>query len=218
MNLKLQKQSIVVKDLGLVEYSKAYEIQKQWVDRVIAGQSPVLILCEHPAVLTLGRLASQENFRMPKETIEKIGIAVLNIDRGGEVTLHSPGQLVVYPILDLRHYGKDLRRYLHGLEQVGIDLLKDFGILADRFSGRTGVWAGPQKIVSIGIGVKKWVSFHGMAVNVNTDLSLFELINPCGLKVQMTSIEKMKQQQVSLELVKGRLIERFCEHFDLRKV
>jgi len=218
MTLKLQKQSVLIQDLGLIDYQKAYEIQKQWVDQVINGHDAVLILCEHPSVLTLGRLASLKNFMIPKDAIEKKGIDILDIDRGGEVTLHSPGQLVVYPILDLRNYGKDLKRYLQGLEQVAIDLLKDFGILADRFLGRTGVWVGPDKIVSMGIGVKKWVSFHGLAINVNTDLSLFNLIKPCGLNVQMTSIGKINSEKVKMEVVKERLIERFCEHFQLRKV
>lgn len=218
MPLKLQQQSVSIQDLGLIEYSKAYAIQKEWVHKVIEGHEPVIILCEHLPVLTLGRLASQENFLIPQAMIEQKGIQILDIDRGGEVTLHSPGQLVVYPILDLRNYGKDLKRYLYRLEQVAIDLLKDFDILADRFSGRTGAWVGLKKIVSIGIGVKKWVSFHGLAVNVNTDLTLFNLIRPCGLSVQMTSIAKLKKEKIDMALVKERLVERFCHHFDLRKV
>ena len=217
MSPNFQTKSVLIQDLGLIDYEKAYNIQKQWVDKVINGHEPVLILCEHPAVLTLGRLASQENFLMPMETIGNKGIKILPIDRGGEVTLHSPGQLVVYPILDLKNYGKDLKRYLHGLEQVAIDLLKDFGILADRFLGRTGVWVGQEKIVSMGIGVRKWVSFHGLAVNVNTDLNLFKLIKPCGMNVQMTSINKIKNKNIRMEEVKERLVERFCEHFQLRK-
>ena len=218
MDLKLQQPSVSIQDLGLIDYSKAYAIQKEWVDKVIAGHEPVILLCEHPVVLTLGRLASQENFLTSKKMIEQKGIQILDIDRGGEVTLHSPGQLVAYPILDLRFYGKDLKRYLHKLEQVAIDLLKDFDILADRFSGRTGAWVGLDKIVSIGIGVKKWVSFHGLAVNVNTDLTLFNLIRPCGLSVQMTSIAKLKDKKIDMQTVKERLIKQFCRHFDLRKV
>ena len=219
MSVILQKQSILIQDLGLIDYSDAYKIQKQWVDKVINDHVPVLILCEHPAVLTLGRLASQENFLISQEAIKEKGIAILDIDRGGEITLHSPGQLVIYPILDLRNYGKDLKHYLHALEQVAIDLLTDFGILADRFSGsarRTGVWVGPEKIVSMGIGVKKWVSFHGLAINVNTDLILFDLIKPCGMDVRMTSISKIKNEKISMEAVKERLIGRFCDHFQLK--
>lgn len=217
MNIDIKKElvseNLSIQDLGLIGYAEAYEIQKKWVEAVINGHDPVLLLCEHPAILTLGRLASQENFLLPQEEIKARGIQVLDIDRGGEVTLHSPGQLVVYPIMNLRDHGKDLKQYLHQLEQVAIDLLKDFDILADRFSGRTGVWVGPEKIVSIGIGVKKWVSFHGLGINVNTDLDLFRLIKPCGMDIRMTSISQIKNQSIDMNLVKRNVVNRFRGQF-----
>jgi lipoate-protein ligase B len=118
------------------------------------------------------------------------------------VTLHAPGQLVIYPILDLRIRGKDLKRYLFLLEQVAIDFLREFDILADRILGKTGAWVGDHKVASIGIGVKKWVSFHGLAINLNTDLKLFELIKPCGLDVEMTSVAHLRKAPVDLSAAK----------------
>lgn len=172
-----------------------------------------MLVCEHPAVLTLGRLASHGNFLVPREDILKRGIEIVDIDRGGEVTLHSPGQLVLYPILNLKEQGQDLKRYLWRLEQVGIDFLKEFAILADRNFGRTGVWVGPRKIASVGIGVRRWVSYHGMAININTDLELFSLIKPCGLDVQMTSVATIQGAGVDMTLAKQRLSEVFCREF-----
>ena len=140
---------------------------------------------------------------------------VHHIDRGGDITLHAPGQLVVYPILDLTNFGKDLRSYLRQLEQVAIDLLGDFDIVASRFSGQTGVWTGKKKIESIGIGVRKWISFHGLAVNVNTDLKLFSMIKPCGLDVEMTSMSQMNKKSIDIEEVKERIVASFCDNFNL---
>ena len=131
------------------------------------------------------------------------------------MTLHCPGQLVVYPILNLERLGKDLKLYLEKLQQVAIDLLQDFDIVAKGLSGQRGVWAGERKIVSIGIGVKKWVTYHGLAVNVNSDLTLFDMIKPCGLDVRMTSIEQEKGQPVDMSLVKERIVRRFGEQFQL---
>jgi len=129
------------------------------------------------------------------------------------VTLHNPGQVVVYPILDLRHWKKDIRFYLEKLEQVAIDLLKDFDIVANRLSDKRGLWVGQKKIVSIGIGIKKWITFHGMSINVNNDLKLFSLINPCGLNIEMTSIQALTSQDINLSTVKQRIQKRFEKNF-----
>jgi len=201
-----QKQDCQVIDLGLVEYKKAYDFQKECVQKVLNDHDPILILCEHPAVLTLGRLADERHLLTPRDELQKQGIDVEFIDRGGEVTLHSPGQLVVYPIVNLNNFDKDLHRYLHFLEEVAIDLLGKFDIVASRSSVNTGAWVGPDKIVSVGIGVRKWISYHGMAINVNTNLNLFSLINPCGLDVKMTSMAKIKGQPVNMAEVKEQVI------------
>ncbi len=201
-------------DLGCISYQEAYIIQKKRVDQVLQGELSTIFLCEHPSVLTLGRLASEDNLLISKECLDEQGISVEHIDRGGEITLHSPGQLVVYPIINLNFFKKDLHEYMRKLEQVAIELLKDFDIVSDRFSGRTGVWIGRKKIVSIGVGVKKWITFHGMGININTDLNLFSMIKPCGLEVTMTSISEIKGQVIDMNKVKKSLIEKFCLEFN----
>lgn len=232
-----------VRDLGLIDYAAAYGIQKESVARVLAGGAQVLLLCEHPAVITLGRLAQEANI-LNLEAISRQGIRVVPIDRGGDVTLHAPGQLVVYPILNLapclpagRQGNRDLRLYMHKLEQVTIALLESFGIVASRISGKTGVFVGSDpstrptavglaqdfaakskgtelnKIASLGIGVRKWVTYHGLGLNVNTDLKLFELIKPCGLDVRMTSIARIKSNPVDMSRVKQQLVECFKKEF-----
>ena len=129
------------------------------------------------------------------------------------MTLHAPGQLVVYPIFNLNRRGKDLRVYMEALEEVAVDLLKNFGILAISISGKRGVFVGPDKIVSIGVGVRKWVTYHGLGINVNTDLSLFKLIRPCGLDVRMSSMQKIKGHVIDMQDVKLKTIEQFQGHF-----
>ena len=200
-----------VRDLGLIDYVSAYEIQKQCVEDVLKGKDQCLLLCEHPAVLTLGRLATLNNILCSSSEIEKRGVQIINIDRGGEVTLHSPGQLVIYPIFNLNDLGRDLKQYLYQLEQVAIDLLREFDIVAGRISGQRGVWVKEKKIVSMGIGVKKWIAYHGLAINVNTDLGLFSMIRPCGLDVHMTSMEEVLEREVPLSDVKAKVVECF-EH------
>ena len=210
--------SCCVKDLRLIDYKRAYILQKKCVDELLSGGSQFLLLCEHPVVLTLGRLADEKNILIDKTELVQQGIGVHHIDRGGDITLHAPGQLVIYSVLDLTNFGKDLRRYLHRLEQVAIDLLGDFDIVASRFPGKTGVWIGERKIVSIGIGVRKWISFHGLAINVNTDLNLFSMIKPCGLDVEMTSISGIKKKTVHMQKLKERIADHFCGNFQLERV
>ena len=205
----------VVRDLGLIDYDAAYGIQKESVARVLAGGAQALLLCEHPAVITLGRMSQEANI-LNEEAITRQGIRVVPIDRGGDVTLHAPGQLVIYPILNLAQSSRDLRLYMHKLEQVAIALLKSFGIVSSRILGKTGVFVGSEKIASLGIGVRKWVTFHGLGINVNTDLKLFDLIKPCGLDVRMTSIARVKGEAVEMREVKERLVECFGREFGLR--
>ncbi len=207
-----------VKDLNLIDYSSAYQIQQETVRDVIAGGIPTLILCEHPPILTLGRLATEDNILLASHRITQKGVKILRINRGGEVTFHGPGQLVIYPIFPLAHFGKDLKRYMNTLEQVAIDLLGHFGIVANSIPGERGVWVNDKKIASIGIGVRKWVSFHGMAINVNTDLNYFSLIKPCGLNVQMTSISAVRGKEIDMKRIKEKAIDCFCERFHLRLV
>ncbi len=215
MKKALSSYPCLIKDLGLIEYSTAYHLQQQAVKDVLSNGKNVLFLCEHPPVFTLGRLATEDNILAASNEIQEKGATVVRIDRGGEITFHGPGQLVIYPIFDLNYFGKDLRVFMGKLEQVAIDLLQHFGIVADRIKDRRGVWVGNQKIASIGIGVRKWISFHGMAVNINTDLQFFSMIKPCGLDVEMTSVGKITSQRVDFKEAKEKTAELFCRHFAL---
>jgi lipoate-protein ligase B len=203
-----------VKDLGLIDYRQAWALQQEYVEKVVQDRDQgYLLLCEHPPVLTLGRLADRSHILYSENELQERRIAIIPIDRGGEVTLHAPGQLVVYPIFNLESYGKDLHHYLHKLEDAGIDFLTLFGIVGNRISGKTGVWVGDQKVMSIGIGVRKWVSFHGIAMNVNTDLALFRLIRPCGMDVQTTSVSRELNCPVEMADAKEKMVVVFKKIF-----
>ena len=175
---------------GLIDYAVALQRQKTLVDEVIGGRDAVLVLCEHPKVITLGQKFHEANLLWSRAELAAQGFQISPADRGGDVTMHVPGQLVFYPILDLKRAGIGLRSYLRGLEQVAVDLLADFGIVAAGSDNRRGVWVDNSKIASIGIGIKRWVTYHGMSVNVSADLDLFKVIRPCGLEVRMTSMER----------------------------
>lgn len=205
--------NINVEDWGLIDYLTAYGQQKNIVNDIINGAPDRLICCEHPAVLTLGRMTKPDSLLYTKDIIEAQGIKIHPIDRGGDVTLHAPGQLIVYPIVNLKNHGKDLNKYMKRLEQVAVDLLTDFGILAESIEGKRGVFTHGRKIVSIGVGVRKWVTYHGLGINVSTDISLFRLIRPCGLDVMMTSMNKELKQAVSIEKVKERVVDIWQKSF-----
>jgi lipoate-protein ligase B len=210
-----QKRLVEVQDLGLIDYSKAFQTQCRSVEEVNQGGPERLILCEHPPVLTLGRSTWEGNILISLENLAQRGIEVIPVNRGGDVTLHAPGQLVAYPIIDLKRGNKDLKKYLYKLEQVAIDLLRDFDIMTRRVPGSTGVWSGEEKIVSIGVGVRHWVTFHGVGLNISTDLSLFSLIRPCGMDVHMTSMENITGRSVDQDQVKQRFIQVFTRCFQL---
>ncbi len=215
LDVQTQNHSCVINDLGVISYQSAYDVQMRCVSGLLKGEPQTLLLCEHPLVITLGRMSKREHLLVSQDQLDEQGVDVLSIDRGGDITLHCPGQLVVYPIFNLNHYGKDLRAYLHQLEQVAIDLLSEFGILANRISSQTGVWVKKDKIVSVGIGVKKWISFHGIGINVNTDLNHFKLIKPCGLNVAMSSIARIKGVEQEMDKVKSQVKAIFKRHFQL---
>ena len=208
-------QTTVIKDLGLIDYHEAYSYQMKCVQQVLSGGSQAVILCEHPAVITLGRLSNKENLLAGPEILKKNSVSVHQMDRGGDITLHAPGQLVVYPILNLANYKKDLHWYLRKLEELSIDLLKDFGIVANRFSPHTGVWVGNRKIISIGIGVRRWVSYHGLAINVATNLDIYSMIRPCGLSVEMTSMSQLKGYPLNITEVKKAVGRYWDAHFSI---
>ena len=183
----MSERILEVVQAGLVPYAEALEWQRRLAEDRIAGRLPhdLLLLLEHPPVLTLGRNSQAAHVLHPE------GVEVFEVERGGDVTFHGPGQLVGYPIIDLRQHRQDLHWYLRTLEQALIDGLGALGIPAERNAGYTGVWTRGRKIASIGIHVKQWVTWHGFALNVTTDLSAFDRIVPCGIPdVVMTSVEK----------------------------
>lgn len=220
MRSSLQKQMLHkcrIVDLDLIDYEKSYALQRKYMQEVFESGDQILMVCEHPVVLTLGRLATEDNILISKEEIMSKGVKVLNIDRGGEVTLHCPGQIVLYPILNLNNYKRNLKFYFNKLEQVAIDFFGEFDILACRRLGQRGVWVGVKKIASIGIGVKKWISFHGMSINVNPDLTLFSMIRPCGLDIAMTSIRQAVGESIDVNtnIAKKILTRIFFREFGL---
>lgn len=198
-------------DLGLVDYEEAYKVQKDLVSRRKTGEiGDSLIFCEHKPVFTIGRTGSTENILTDRETLQKKDIKVLNVDRGGDVTFHGPGQLVVYPIVNLKERTKDLHRYLRQLEDTVIAFLNKYSVRAGTAPDRTGVWVDNKKIASIGIGAADWVTYHGVGININTDLAYFSMINPCGLKdIKATSLSEVLGREINVRDVKGSTIEQF---------
>jgi len=179
--------------LGRMPYAEALELQRSIARDRISGAIPqdVLLLLEHPPVVTLGRAAKEKHLVASPEFLQSRGIELFEAERGGDVTFHGPGQLVGYPIFDLRQHREDLHWYLRQLERSLISALQALDIAAGLNPGLTGVWTSGRKIASIGIHVKQWVTFHGFALNVTTDLSYFDLIVPCGIRgVVMTSVER----------------------------
>ena len=176
----------------------------------------VLIITEHEPVLTMGRRAETSDILVPRELLASKDIAVHRVERGGLITYHGPGQLVGYPVFNLRAMSLDVGKLVYGLEQVALDTLSDFGIAAGRMEGSRGVWAGREKIASIGVAVRRGVSFHGMALNCDPDLSHFELINPCGMNgVRMTSMSKLLNKPVDIMAVRDVMALHFKREFKL---
>ncbi len=184
---------LLVATLGVVPYSDALELQRACARARIDGRidQDVLILLEHPPVVTTGRGTRAQNLLLDAGALASRGIELFDVERGGDVTFHGPGQLVGYPIVDLRRHKEDLHWYLRQVEQVLIDALTPFGVHAARNPGKTGVWTNGRKIASIGVHAKQWVTSHGFALNVTTDLSYFDVMVPCGIPdVVMTSVER----------------------------
>jgi len=178
-----------VVDLGQVGFQDALDIQMDAVEAVRAGGEEHLFLLEHTPVVTFGRHGGEEHLLLPPDAMRRQGIEVVKTSRGGNITCHFPGQVVAYPVMRLAGRPGGLHRYFHDLEQVVIDTLETFGLPGERSPGRPGVWSGGRKVASLGIGVKRWVSYHGLALNVLADLSLFQRITACGLPdVEMTSM------------------------------
>ena len=212
---------VSIKHLGRTEYSEAWEIQKRLFEALLrqkregAPEEQYLLFVEHPHVYTLGKSGHESNLLVNEQFLKQIGATYFHTDRGGDVTYHGLGQLVGYPILDLEHIGVSLRDYIWSIEESIIRTVAEYGIMADRLEGATGVWLDPhspraRKICAIGVKASHFVTMHGFALNVTTDLSYFSHINPCGFTDKgVTSIEKETGLRPTLEEVE----ERFAAHF-----
>lgn len=212
---------VSIKHLGRTEYSEAWEIQKRLFEELLrqkresAPEEQYVLFVEHPHVYTLGKSGHESNLLVNEQFLKQIGATYFHTDRGGDVTYHGLGQLVGYPILDLEHIGVSLRDYIWSIEESIIRTVAEYGITADRLEGATGVWLDPhspraRKICAIGVKASHFVTMHGFALNVTTDLSYFSHINPCGFTDKgVTSIEKETGLRPTLEEVE----ERFAAHF-----
>ena len=198
-------------------FHAAFELQVRLRDECIeSGGAPGhLLLVEHPPTITIGRTGDRDAVLAQSNRLAELGVEVVETNRGGQVTYHGPGQLVAYPIISLRER-QDLHRYLRDLEAWLVDVCRSYGVGAHADSPHTGVWVEDRKIASIGIAVRRWVTYHGVALNVSTDLSHFDLIVPCGLEgVQMTSLERETNTTLELQEVAERAATAFAEHFGM---
>ena len=208
-----------VVNLGLVSYGPACALQNQTVEARKAGAIPdVLLLCEHPQVITLGRNGKREHLRASERLLAQMNVTFHATDRGGDITYHGPGQIVAYPILDLTQHRRDVRWYVSQLEEVMIRASADFGVAACRVADRHGIWVdaptGAEKLAALGVHLSRWVTSHGFAYNVSTDLRYFDLIVPCGIAgKRVTSLERVLERAVSGAEVTPKLVSHFGDVF-----
>ena len=208
-------------DLGRAPYGEVLELQRRLARDRISGAVPqdVLLLVEHNPVVTLGRSSKEKHLLSSAEFLTTRGVELFEVERGGDVTFHGPGQLVGYPIIGLRRHKEDLHWYLRQLEQSLITALGKYGIPGERSTGYTGVWTKGKKIASIGVHARDWVTWHGFALNVTTDLSYFDLIVPCGISgVVMTSMARELGTEPDADEVARAVVESFARTFDLTPV
>ncbi len=210
---------INILDYGRTHFKEAFDVQLEMIKKRREQKiKDTLILTEHYPVITLGRSGDENNLLVSREELESRGIEFQKINRGGDITYHGPGQLVGYPILKLANLKKDLHWLMRKYEEVFLRLLKEeFGIKGKRIEGETGVWVENNKITAIGIGAKRWISFHGFAFNIDPNMKHFELINPCGITDKgVTSLKKERPDlKISREELKTNLAKHFCSIFDL---
>jgi lipoate-protein ligase B len=209
--IETRTDQIFVQNIGRKSYKAVWDLQKEMQQQRIKGEiEDTLILVEHDPVYTLGKNANEDHLLQSRDE----SVDVFNIERGGDITFHGPGQLVGYPILDLSNYKKSVSWYMRTLEQVLIDTLIEFKIIAQRNDGLTGVWVGDEKIAALGVRISRWVTMHGFALNVNPDLSFYDGIIPCGIFDHgVTSMEQLLGETQNSDNVKNMVIEKFNKYF-----
>ena len=203
-------------DLDFIEYDKAWDLQKDVFKLRTSDEiKDTFFLLEHPHTYTLGKTADRKNLISNESFLNQNKIKIYDIDRGGDITYHGPGQIVGYPIIKLSNWKEDTHLYLRNLEQVIIDVCAEYGLETDRINGLTGVWIEDRKIAAIGIKVSRWVTMHGFAFNINTDLNLFNGIIPCGIKdKKVTSLQQELGRKIEIDEVKEKLVNKFKILFD----
>ena len=209
--------SCIIRQLGRIDYRKAYDLQKELLQQRLHGQiTDTLLLLEHPPTITVGKSGKLDNVLVSPSRLADAGVSLIFTDRGGDVTYHGPGQIVGYPILDLRERERDIHRYVRSLEEVLIRTLADYGIKSGRDHGHAGVWVNDEEIAALGLSVRRWITMHGFALNVNTDLDHFSLINPCGFTSKTaTSMARLLGYEPPVDEVTERLLNRFAEVFEV---
>ncbi len=231
----MQNKNVIFKDLGLIDYKEAWDYQTNYFDNTVnlkiknrkqTDQSKLettqnyLFFCEHPHVYTLGKSGSEDNLLIGEAVLKQKGATYYKINRGGDITYHGPGQLVGYPILDLDHFFTDIHQYLRYLEEAVIRTLAEYNIVGGRVKGQTGVWIDEdlptaRKICALGVKTSRWVTLHGFALNVNTDLDYFNNIIPCGITDKaVTSIQKELGKEIDIDEVKGKLKKHLATVFE----
>ena len=205
-------------DAGIIDYNDAYRMQQDLFDLVSQEKlKSALILLEHPPAITIGNRGDKSNLIASEQTLEKQGISLVQSNRGGDITFHGPGQLVCYPIFNLANFGKDLTLFVYNLEKIIIDVLKEFDISGSRIEKLRGVFVGQEKIASIGIRVKKWITLHGFSFNINVNLDYFNNIVACGLKDNRpTSLKKILNNEIPIQFIKELVIKHFEKNFNIK--
>ncbi len=207
---------MIIRDLNNIDYIDAWDIQKNTFDDVLNKKcEDMVLLCQHPNVYTIGKHGNERNMLVSESFLESIGARFYHIDRGGDITYHGPGQMVVYPILKIDNYNLTLKRYINLLEEAVIETIDNWNIKAGRKKGATGVWIndsqGERKICAIGVKASHFVTMHGLALNVSTDLKYFSYINPCGFVDKgVTSMEKETGRSIDIDEVKSKFCQTFC--------
>lgn len=208
--LKNMRELKVIDFKKLVEYKEGLKLQKLYEEKSLNSKTDFLLLLEHYPVITIGKSGNNLNILFNEDTLKNKGVSVYHTDRGGDVTYHGPGQLVGYPVLNLRYYKKDVKWYVKSLEEVLIKVLNEYGIKAEIIPKLIGVWVKNKKISSIGVRIRKWITTHGFALNVNNDLTPFSYIIPCGIKdVDITSMKEVLNKEIDMKTLKKNIIKEF---------
>ena len=216
----MESKTLIYSNLNFIDYKEAWDLQKEIFSKRVKGEiEDILFLLEHPNTYTLGKTADRENLKGSKDFLENNQISVYDIDRGGDITYHGPGQIVGYPIIDLNNWQKDTHKYLRALEEVIIKTCSEYNLMCERNPNHTGVWINDRKIAAIGIKVSRWITMHGFAFNINTDLNLFNGIVPCGIQDKsVTSLKNELRSEINISEVKELIVKYFKEIFTYNKL